>query len=663
MIRTLLVANRGEIASRIFRTCRAMGIGTVAVYAEPDATLPFVREADVAVALGGSSATESYLVIDKILAAARRVGADAIHPGFGFLSENASFAQAVIDAGLTWVGPTVANIAAMGTKVEAKQLAAAAGVPVLPSALAVGDDPAAWLAAATGVGFPIVVKASSGGGGRGMRIVASPADLSDAVVGARREALASFGDATVFLERYLAAPRHIEFQVFGDTLGHVIHLGERECSIQRRHQKIVEEAPSPGLADAMRSVMGSAAVSLASAIEYVGAGTVEFLYDDASGVPEYFFLEMNTRLQVEHPVTECLTGTDLVRWQLDVANGLPLPLTQDQVERRGHAIEVRLYAEDPANDFLPTFGPIHTYEIPSAGAGLRFENGVETGSNVTTFFDPMLAKVIAHAPNRTQAARQLAQGLRSMRIHGPVTNREYLVAVLDDADFLAGATTTAFVETHRVLLDGGLAQADERAHLIAAIISGSLDRVAHDRRWSFAPTGWRNMGVHRQQVDLADAGNVIHRCTYRWVSPGEVAVTVDGDDRLVRVVRAEPSSGRRQELVLSIDGVTQAIVTTTLFDRTWCNSAAGQSTWALVPRFPETTGGVGSGSPIAPVPGRVVAVHVVEGQSVRAGEALVTMEAMKMEHKITAPADATVIEMRCAVGDQVDAHQVLVVLA
>ncbi len=662
MIRTLLVANRGEIASRIFRTCRAMGIGTVAVYAEPDAGLPFVREADVAVALGGSSATDSYLVIDKILGAARRGGADAIHPGFGFLSENAAFAQAVIEAGITWVGPTPSNIAAMGTKVEAKQLAAAAGVPVLPSAVAEGDDPSAWLAAAVGVGFPVLVKASSGGGGRGMRIVESPDQLADAVVGARREALASFGDATVFLERYLAAPRHIEFQVFGDTLGNVIHLGERECSIQRRHQKIVEEAPSPVLTDAMRAVMGGAAVGLASAIGYVGAGTVEYLYDDTPDAPEYFFLEMNTRLQVEHPVTECLTGTDLVRWQIDVANGLALPLTQDQVERRGHAIEIRLYAEDPANDFLPTFGPMHTYEVPEAAVGLRFENGVETGSNVTTFFDPMLAKVIAHAPTRTQAVRQLAQALRSMRIHGPVTNRDYLVGVLNDADFLAGAATTAFVETHRALLDSRLAVGDERAHLVAALLSGSLMRVAQDRRWSFAPIGWRNMGVHRQLVELADADGGVHRCTYRWISPGEVTVTVDGHDHGVGVVRAEPV-GSGHELVLSIDGVTRRVVTAMLADHTWCNSAAGQSTWALVPRFPETAGGVASGSPIAPVPGRVVALHVVEGQQVSAGDALVTMEAMKMEHKINAPADATVTEVRCAVGDQVDAHQVLVVLA
>ncbi len=661
MIRTLLVANRGEIAARVFRTCRIMGIRTVAVYADPDATLPFVREADMAVALGGSAATESYLVIDKILDAARRSGADAIHPGFGFLSENASFAQAVIDAGLTWVGPTPANITAMGTKVEAKVLAAAAGVPVLPSAVAVGDDPVAWAAVAAGVGYPVLVKASSGGGGRGMRIVASESSLSDAVIGARREAMASFGDATVFLERYLPAPRHIEFQVFGDSFGNVIHLGERECSVQRRHQKIVEEAPSPVLSEAMREKIAGTAVGLARAIGYVGAGTVEYLYDDSSGVPEFYFLEMNTRLQVEHPVTECLTGADLVQWQIDVANGCPLPLVQEHVERRGHAIEVRLYAEDPANGFLPTFGHLYTYETGRSGPGLRYEHGVESGSEVTTFFDPMLAKVIAHAPTRMAAASRLADALSAMAIHGVTVNRDYLVAVLSDVDFLAGATTTAFVDAHPALLRATMSTADELAHIAACVIASARSRHAADR-WSFAPTGWRNVPSQRHEMTLRTGERSV-RVDYEWPSArsGDVQLMIDGVDHMVRIVRHERAEGT-DDLTMDLDGLTRSVRVRSRADHVWANSSGGQSAWTLAPRFTPPVAGTAAGGPIAPVPGRVVAVHVIEGQTVAAGDALVTMEAMKMEHRIEANADGVVTELRCAVGDQVDAHQVLVVL-
>ena len=662
MIRTLLVANRGEIACRIFRTCRIMGIRTVAVYAAPDASLPFVREADIAVALGGSSATESYLVIDKILDAARRSGADAIHPGFGFLSENASFAQAVIDAGLTWVGPTPANIAAMGTKVEAKVLAVAAGVPVLPSAVVQGDDPSGWAAIATSVGYPVLVKASSGGGGRGMRIVVSATGLADAVIGARREALASFGDATVFVERYLPAPRHIEFQVFGDTHGNVIHLGERECSVQRRHQKIVEEAPSPVLGEEMRAKMAGAAVGLARAIGYVGAGTVEYLYDDTGGTPEFFFLEMNTRLQVEHPVTECLTGADLVQWQIDVANGLPLPLDQEQVERRGHAIEVRLYAEDPANGFLPTFGHLHTYEIGRTDSGLRYEHGVESESQITTFFDPMLAKVIAHAPTRIAAATRLADALSAMAIHGVVVNRDYLVAVLSDADFLAGSTTTAFVDTHPGLLSAGLSPAEELAHVAAVVVSSARSRHASNR-WSFAPTGWRNVPSQRHEMTLCSGERSV-RVDYEWPTAhaDRVQLMIDGIDHSVRIVRHERAAGA-DDLTMDVDGLTRSVRVTSRGENVWANSSGGQSAWTVAPRFTPPAAGAAAGGPIAPVPGRVVAVHVVVGQTVAAGDALVTMEAMKMEHRIEANADGVIAEVLCAVGDQVDAHQVLVVLA
>ena len=668
MIETLLVANRGEIASRIFRTCRLLGIRTVAVYAEPDSRLPFVREADTAVALGGMSATDSYLVVDKILNAARRTGADAIHPGFGFLSENAAFAQAVIDAGFTWVGPTPANIAAMGTKVEAKQLAAAAGVPVLPSAVATGDDASVWAAAADGVGFPILVKASSGGGGRGMRIVQSIDQLSEAVTGARREAAASFGDSTVFLERYLPAPRHIEIQVFGDAHGNVIHLGERECSIQRRHQKIVEEAPSPVLTESMRQTMGTASVGLAKAIGYIGAGTIEFLYDDSNGAPEYFFLEMNTRLQVEHPVTECVTGADLVRWQIEVANGLPLPLAQDQVERRGAAIEVRLYAEDPSRDFLPGFGHLYAYETGPASVGVRFENGVESGSEITTAFDPMIAKVIAHAPTRTQAAAQLRNALAGLRIHGPVTNRDYLVAVLGSDDYLRGTTTTAFVADHPELLGRVLPDSIWDLHLVAATLAGSLQRRRGDQLWLFVPAGFRNLANQPLRARyMGPAGEV--GVEYLWsefdrtratvkATTGEVVVEASATLVWQRVVDANTD-----EVAIEIDGIVRTVSVRIVGSRTWVNSSDGQTEWVEIDRFPAVDTAASAAGPIAPVPGRVVAVNVVNGQSVAAGDVLVVMEAMKMEHRIEALTAGVVSEVLCSVGEQVDAHQVLVTFA
>src|SRR4051794_15149887 len=404
MIRSLLVANRGEIARRVFRTAREMGISTVAVYSDPDADARFVREADVAVRLPGASPGETYLRGDLVVEAALRAGADAVHPGYGFLSENAAFAQSVIDAGLTWVGPPPPAIEAMGSKLGAKEMMRAAGVPTLPWATDVSGG--------ADVGFPLLVKASAGGGGRGMRIVRSAAELADAVEGAQREAGSAFGDATVFLERYVEAPRHVEIQVFADTHRNVVSLFERECSIQRRHQKIVEEAPSTAVDDALRQRMGDAAVAAARAVGYVGAGTVEFVLD-ATG--EFAFLEMNTRLQVEHPVTELVTGLDLVRLQILVAMGQPLPPEALAPTMTGHAIEVRLYAEDATHDFLPVTGTLRAFDIDSRQ--VRVDTGVETGSVVSPYYDPMLAKVIAHAPTRDEAAGRLAGALRRARIH------------------------------------------------------------------------------------------------------------------------------------------------------------------------------------------------------------------------------------------------------
>src|SRR5215475_952023 len=445
MIGRLLVANRGEIARRVIRTCRDLGISPVAVYADPDADAPHVAEADVAVRLPGSAAAETYLRADLLLVAARRTRADAVHPGYGFLAENAGFAAAVLEAGLTWVGPPPDAIATMGSKVDAKRLLAAAGVPVLPT-WAPGEVPAD--------AYPVLVKAVAGGGGRGMRVVAGPSELDSAVESASREAAAGFGDGAVFVEPYLRSPRHVEVQVVADRHGGVVALGERECSVQRRHQKIVEEAPSPAVDPALRARLAAAAVTAAQEVGYVGAGTVEFLLD-ASGDP--VFLEMNTRLQVEHPVTECVTGLDLVALQLAVAEGRPLPFAEAP-PARGHAIEVRLYAEDPAADWRPSAGTLHRLAVPgvtaefaplAADTGLRLDSGVADGTVVSAHYDPMLAKLIAWAPTREAAARRLAAALARAAVHGLVTNRDLLVRILRHPDFLAGRTDTGFLDRDR----------------------------------------------------------------------------------------------------------------------------------------------------------------------------------------------------------------------
>jgi acetyl/propionyl-CoA carboxylase alpha subunit len=688
-ISALMVANRGEIARRVFRTAREMGLRTVAVYSDPDARSPHVREADAAVALGGSSATESYLDVGKLLDASRRSGADAIHPGYGFLSENAAFAQAVIDAGLTWVGPPPEAITAMGGKIEAKRLAVAAGVSTLPSGVISGDDPSAWAGVAASVGYPLLVKASAGGGGKGMRIVESAGALADAVVGARREAASSFGDGTVFVERYLPSPRHIEIQVFADTHGNVVHLFERECSIQRRHQKIVEEAPAPTMSPDLRARMGAAAVGLARSIGYVGAGTVEFLTDDA--LPgQFFFLEMNTRLQVEHPVTECITGVDLVRWQLEVAQGARIPV-QEQISMQGHAIEVRLYAEDPSNGFMPAFGELSCYRhgpsgagglpgaglpgaglpgagLPgagsgAAGSGVRWDDGVESGSVVSTFYDPMLAKVIAYASTRSEAAGRLRRDLAAAAIHGVVTNRDHLVAILGEPDFLAGATSTAYVDAHAALLTGSPAPG---WHAAAAVLVGSIQRRRCDRRWGFAPNGWRN-NASQDQVMCYQHGGAEVEVRYRWVDRASTRATVRvGEAPLahaVRVVALDGVDAWTDAITIEVDGLTTRAMVRIVGARTWVNSAEGQSEWAEVPRFMVPGAAAAGGGPMAPVPGRVVAVLVAAGDTVEAGQTLVVMEAMKMEHTIAAVEAGVIGEIQCAVGEQVDAHQVLVVMS
>jgi acetyl/propionyl-CoA carboxylase alpha subunit len=655
-MKRLLVANRGEIARRVFRTARAMGIETVAVYSEPDADAPFVRDADIAIPLRGATSAETYLDVEQILDAVRRSGADAVHPGYGFLSENAGFAEQMMAAGVTWIGPTPESIRAMALKVEAKRLAASAGVPLVPGAeLGEGVDAAA---AATEVGYPLLVKASAGGGGKGMRIVERPEDLTEALESARREAQASFGDATVFLERYLTESRHVEVQVFGDTHGTVVHLGERECSIQRRHQKIVEESPSPGLAPHLAEPMYAAATSLARSIGYVGAGTVEFIVAGEGETQEFYFLEMNTRLQVEHPVTEMVTGLDLVEWQIRVARGESLPRSQEDIAPCGHAIEVRLYAEDPSRGYLPNTGTLECFETPE---GLRVDSGVESGSVVSAFYDPMLAKVIAHAADRPTATAVLARGLRSSRIHGLVTNRESLVAILQSERFVSGDTTTAFLDYEPATLAPEIPAAVLDRHLTAIAAQGG-DEVAG------VPRGWRNVPSVPELIGVTPLGaedgpTIAYRETRDGLSINVVPAGVDAhldDGRQVGLASVHVTGSR---VTVMLDGVRASHDVAAYAELLCVDDGLWSTQWRIRPRFPDLEAGASAAGPSTPVPGTVTVVEVSPGDRVTAGQTLVVLEAMKMEHRITADTDAIVSEVLVEPGQSVDAHQVVAVLA
>jgi propionyl-CoA carboxylase alpha chain len=645
VITKLLVANRGDIARRVFRTARAMGVSTVAVYSDADADAPFVREADVGVRLPGTSPADTYLRADLVVAAAKAAGADAVHPGYGFLSENSAFAQSVLDTGLIWVGPPPAAIEAMGSKLGAKEMMRAAGVPTLPWATDTGG--------ADEVGFPLLVKASAGGGGRGMRIVRSPAELDDAVASARREAGSAFGDATVFLERYLEAPRHVEIQVFADMHGNVVSLYERECSIQRRHQKVVEESPSPAVDDELRSRMGDAAVAAARAVGYVGAGTVEFVLDEKG---EFAFLEMNTRLQVEHPVTELVTGLDLVRLQLLVADGHPLPAEALSPVMVGHAIEVRLYAEDATRDFLPATGALRAFDIDEAS--VRVDSGFESGSVVSPHYDPMLAKVIAHALTRHEAAGLLADALARARIHGVTTNRDLLVRILGEEEFLAGRTDTAYLERHDPAGLGAplLDEAGRRVHALAAALAVQAHNRASARVLAALPSGWRNNPSQPQRVVLHDQRGAVE-VTYRVGRGDIVTAQVDAVDVDVVVHDATPTT-----VDLTVGGVRRRCAAGLHRDQADVDSVLGSSEFRVEPRFPDLDAAHGAGSLVAPMPGVVVRVLVEPRAAVEAGQPLVVLEAMKMEHTVAAPVGATVGAVRVQPGQQVDAGAVLVVM-
>ena len=634
MITRVLVANRGEIARRVFATCRRLGIGTVAVYTDPDAAAPHVAEADARVRLEGRN---GYLDAEQLIAAARVAGADAIHPGYGFLSENPEFAAAVLDAGLTWIGPPVAAVAAMGSKIEAKKMMAAAGVPVLDEL-----DPDT----VTADQVPVLIKASAGGGGRGMRVVRELSELPAQVAAARREAASAFGDPTVFCERYLATGHHVEVQVLADEHGTVWAVGERECSIQRRHQKIIEEAPSPLVerTPGMRAKLFDAARLAATAIGYTGAGTVEFMADDRG---DFFFLEMNTRLQVEHPVTEETTGLDLVELQLQVADGGRLD--PDPPPSRGYSIEARLYAEDPAKGWQPQAGTVHHFEVPG---NVRLDTGIVDGSIVSVFYDPMIAKVISYAPSRRQAAGVLADALARTRIHGVRTNRDLLVNVLRHPAFLDGATDTAFFDAH------GLAElaaplADQRAVELSALAAALAD-AAQNRQaatvFTAAPSGWRNLASGYQSKCYSDAAGEAHEVRYRFTRTG---VELPGHDD-VALVSAQPD-----RVVLSVDGVDRPFDVARYEGDVFVDSPLGPVQLVALPRFPDPDAAVAQGSLLAPMPGSVLRVDAAVGDTVTAGQPLIWLEAMKMEHTVTAPSDGVLAELNVEAGQQVDVGAVL----
>ena len=652
-ITKVLVANRGEIALRVMRTCRAMGIATVAVYADPDADAPFVRFADEAVRVGPAPARESYLVIAAILDAARRTGADAVHPGYGFLSENALFAEAVAEAGLTFIGPSAEVIARLGSKVEAKRLAERAGVPTVPGYH--GDDQAGLASHAAAIGYPILVKASAGGGGKGMRVVRTPDELVDAIERARGEAASAFGDDTLLLERYIERPRHVEIQILGDLHGDVVHLWERECSIQRRHQKVIEEAPSMALDAAQRAAMGEAAVLLGRSVDYVGAGTVEFILDPAGA---FYFLEVNTRLQVEHPVTELTTGLDLVREQIRIARGERLGYAVAPPQR-GWAIEARLCAEDPEREDLPTTGTLLAVDVPDT---VRADIGVAAGSAIGIHYDSMLGKSIAYAPTRREAAQILSRALQETWVPGLVTNRELLARVVAHPAFLAGELDTHFLTRHAGEL-GARPPGLERLRVaaVAATLHGILSR-AHAA--PLAPTAWRN-------VPFAD-----QRVTYRLgdteIQVGYHALAADAAGRLEAGIELAIGGKPTRVSRYGADG-----------DRLWfvehgghlrrvrVASAAGK-TWVLSeglllalveePRFTEPGVTVAAGGLVAPMPGKVLKVLASVGQEVAIGAALVVLEAMKMEHTVRATEAGVVRAVHVVVGDQVDGDRLLAVV-
>ncbi|MBF6150086.1 ATP-binding protein [Nocardia nova] len=654
MIHKLLIANRAEIAERVIRTARDMDIATVAVYSDADTAAPFVTLADEAVALPGSAPADTYLRSDLIIRAAQRTGADAIHPGYGFLSENAEFARSCAEAGIVFVGPPPEAIEAMGSKTAAKELMAAAGVPVLNGLVVDSDGTVGGrplMEAAAALELPLLVKASYGGGGRGMRIVRELGSLPEAVERAQSEAASAFGNGAVFLEHYVERPRHIEVQVFADDHGNTVHLFERECSIQRRYQKIIEEAPSSAVDESLRDKLGSAAVDAARAIGYRGAGTVEFVMDPAG---DFYFLEVNTRLQVEHPVTEAVTGTDLVRAQLLVAEGKPLPPEVLSPTLHGHAVEVRLYAEDVAAGYLPSTGTVRRFEVPDL-PGIRVDSGIRSGSRVGVHYDPMLAKVIAYGADREQAVRRLGRALAETVVHGVTTNRQLLVSILREPEFRAGAIDTGYLERHdHVAMSRSNDPRAEVVHLIAAALLGAARRRDGAAILPQLPAGWRNVPSSAAWTAFRTDDDTEHRIAYDL---RRGLVTVDDTEHAVAVHECD-----RGRIDLSVDGVRTVVRSSRVADIEYVDSALGSATLIESPRFTDPADTQETGSLLAPMHATVIRTAVDAGDAVAAGDVVVVLEAMKMEHTVTAPYDGLVTSLPIQAGSTVEGGAVLAVI-
>ncbi len=652
MFSKILIANRGEIACRVIRTARRLGIRTVAVYSDADRNARHVAMADEAVHIGPSPARESYLVGERIVAAARRTGAQAIHPGYGFLSENAGFAQACADAGLVFIGPPPAAIRAMGSKSEAKKIMEKAGVPLVPGYHGDDQSPGLLASEADRIGYPVLIKASAGGGGKGMRVVEDAAKFADALAGAKREAKAAFADDHVLVEKYLARPRHIEIQVFADSRGRCLYLFERDCSVQRRHQKVIEEAPAPGMDPARRKAMGEAAVAAARAIGYRGAGTVEFIADQDG---TFYFMEMNTRLQVEHPVTEAITGQDLVEWQLIEAAGGGLPLSQDELSIDGHAVEVRLYAEDPARNFLPSTGTLVHLRLPEEGAHVRVDTGVRQGDTVTPFYDPMIAKVIVHDRDRTSVLRRMAKLMGDTEVVGLTTNAALLKALCEHPAFVGGEVDTGFIERHRATLFAQLRPADDRMLAVATLArlmefdtpAASLDPWDQRNGFRLLDDGhdevrWREgerevVVIARRRRDGSLSLELPGGTQEARVRPGHegrLAIRLGADTFTASVVRRPTADGI--DYAVFADGASRTLRLSDPLDVTQYEATAGPA-----------------GAVRAPLPGKIIDLKVKPGDTVSRGQPLLVLEAMKMEHTLAAPADGTVKTVRYAVGEQV----------
>jgi 3-methylcrotonyl-CoA carboxylase alpha subunit len=641
---TLLIANRGEIACRVIRTARAMGLRSVAVYSEADRGAMHVAEADEAVLLGPARARDSYLNIERVIEAARRSGAEAVHPGYGFLSENAGFAQACADAGLVFVGPTAEMMIAMGSKSGSKTLMEKAGVPLVPGYHGEAQDEATLTTAADKIGFPVLVKASAGGGGRGMRVVRSAGELAAAIVSAKREAKAAFGDDRMLIEKYVNNPRHIEVQVIGDSHGNLVSLFERECTLQRRHQKVIEEAPSPTLNPAQREAVCAAARKAAAAVNYVGAGTIEFV----SNGEDVFFIEMNTRLQVEHPVTELITGINLVEWQLRVAFGERLPLAQHDIGFNGHAIEARVYAEDPQKNFMPSVGRIKTWQMPPAVDGLRIDAGYRRGDMVSPFYDAMLAKVIAWAPTRQAAIDKLNHGLQEADVRGVITNLPFLSALVTHPDVRANAIDTGFIERELNNLTAGSNEAGELelGAAVATILADEKTAAGSDAHSPWRTFGWMPVGRRQRAFSFRYGQGAEHKVTLHYGAGPSTLAVGEREFAFAYSVNAEG------EIDLTLDGAISRLVADIEGHELYLRTRNGRFELHWVDPF----GGddeeqVGEDKIVAPLPGTVVALLAEEGATLEKGAAILTLEVMKMEQTLRAPFAGVLKKIKCKVGD------------